>query len=191
MSGGYDGPMPNYRRSGDGCLFFFTCVTHDRRPLFAAPAARRMLGEAMEATRAARPWVTEGIVLLPDHLHTLWQLPDGDADYSSRIGAMKKRFTRAYLAAGGAEAEVSASQRRQRCRGVWQKRFWEHRVRDAKDFRMHLDYIHANPVRHGLASRPGDWPASSFRRYVKLGWYEPDWCGRVELPGSTKYLCVE
>jgi len=172
-------------------VFFFTCVTHRRRPLFDDPAARRMLREAMEATRASRPWVTEGIVLLPDHLHMLWRLPEDDPDYSGRVGAMKKRFTRAYLAAGGVEAEVSASQRRQRCRGVWQKRFWEHRIRDARDFRMHLDYIHANPLKHALVSLPRDWPASSFHRYVKLGWYDLDWCGRVELPGSTEYLWVE
>ena len=86
---------------------------------------------------------------------------------------------------------MSASQCRQSCRGVWQKRFWEHRIRDARDFRMHLDYIHANPVKHALVSLPREWPGSSFHRYVKLGWHDLDWCGRAELPGSTEYLRVE
>ncbi len=131
------------------------------------------------------------MVLLPDHLHVLWRLPEGDADYAARIGALKKRFTRAYLARGGAEGEVSASQHRQRCRGVWQKRFWEHRIRNARDFHMHVDYIHANPVKHGLVALPREWAHSTFVRFVDAGWYEDDWCGRIDLPGNTEYVWVE
>ena len=180
--------MPNYRRYRDGCMFFFTLVTHGRRRLFDKAWTRRLLSQAIEATRQARPWITEAMVLLPDHIHMLWRLPEHESDYSVRIAAIKKRFTRAYLAGGGAEGELSASQRRQRCRGVWQKRFWEHRIRDARDYRMHVDYIRVNPVKHGLCERPGDWPFSTFERFVASGCYEPDWCGRVDLPGSVEYV---
>lgn len=183
--------MPSYRRYREGNLFFFTLVAHLRRPIFKNAAARRLLKDAIEATRSSLPWTTEAMVLLPDHIHTLWRLPDGDEDYSRRISAMKKRFTRAYIASGGVEGETTASQRRQRYRGVWQKRFWEHRIRNARDFHMHVDYIHLNPVKHGLAVRPADWPFSTFHRYVKAGWYEYDWCGRTDLPRNTQYIWPE
>jgi len=133
----------------------------------------------------------EAIVLLPDHLHMLWRMPEGDADYSTRIAATKKRFTRSYLAAGGAEAPVRPGQRRHRLRGVWQPRFWEHTIRDARDYHRHLDYIHLNPVKHGLVASPREWPHSSFHRYVEMGWYEPDWCGRTDLPGNIEYVWPE
>lgn len=131
------------------------------------------------------------MVLLPDHLHMLWRMPDDDTDFSTRIAALKKRFTRAYLREGGRDSDVPPGQVRHRLRGVWQRRFWEHTIRDAKDFRLHLDYIHANPMKHGLVDRPEHWPHSSFHRYVELGWYEPDWCGRVDLPGAVEYVWPE
>ncbi len=127
------------------------------------------------------------VVLLPNHLHMIWEMPEGDTDYSRRIAILKKRFTRVYLQQSGSEAVVSHGQQRHRRRGVWQPRFWEHTIRDAKDFRLHLDYIHGNPVKHGLVLRPVDWPWSSFHRYVSEGLYEPDWCGRVDLPGQVEY----
>ena len=183
--------MPNYRRSHAERHFFFTLVARGRRGIFAAEHARSLLRKSMELTREQRPWETVGIVLLPDHLHMLWCLPDGDTDYSSRIAAVKKRFTRAFLAGGGPESIVPEGQRRHRLRGVWQRRFWEHTVRDQCDLRMHLDYIHANPVKHGLVARPADWEWSSFHKYVEMGWYEHDWCGRVDLPGSVEHLDFE
>ncbi len=170
---------------------FLTVVTAGRQPIFADEKARRLLHEALERTARERPWEMEGIVLLPDHLHMLWRLPEGDPDYSTRMAVMKKRFTRAYLAGGGGEANVPDGQRRHRLRGVWQRRFWEHTIRDGRDFRVHLDYIHVNPVKHGLVERPVDWPWSSFHRYLGQGWYEPNWCGRVELPGAVEYVWAE
>jgi putative transposase len=140
---------------------------------------------------ADRPWEMTAVVLLPDHLHLIWRLPCGDVDYSTRVSLLKKRFTLAYLAAGGDEAAVPTGQCRHRLRGVWQRRFWEHVIRTAKDFRMHLDYIHLSPVKHGLAARPSEWPWSSFHRYVRRGWYEPGWCGRRDLPGNVEYLWPE
>lgn len=183
--------MPNYRRWHTGTMYFFTIVTRGRQPLFAADSARAMLRQAIELTARDRPWGMTAMVLLPDHMHMLWRLDEADTDYSVRIRVLKDRFTRAFLAAGGTEAEVPAGQARHRLRGVWQRRFWEHTIRDAKDFRMHLDYIHANPVKHCLTQRPRDWPWSSFGRYVNVGWYEPDWCGRVDLPGTVEYYEVD
>jgi len=137
----------------------------------------------MVRVRSLRPFEQMGVVLMPDHLHLLWRLPDGDSDFSSRIGAIKQCFTRLWLAGGGEEGSATPGRARQQYRGVWQKRFYEHWIRDYRDFKLHLDYIHINPVKHGLAARPGDWPWSSFQRYVRRGEYDADWCGRVELPG--------
>lgn len=183
--------MPNYRRNYSGNLYFFTVVTFGRRKLFGVQRNREVLRESIEATRRDSPWETVAIVLLPDHLHAIWRLPENDSDYAGRVGAIKKRFTRAYLSHGGEDLPVTAGQLRHRRRGVWQPRFWEHTIRDARDFHMHLDYIHINPMKHGLAALPGDWPWSSFHRYVKMGWYEPGWVGRVDLPGSVEYVWPE
>jgi putative transposase len=183
--------MPNYRRKRQGELYFFTIVTCDRRPIFDASHARHLLHTAIDLTQKDHPWTMEAIVLLPDHLHMLWRLPEGDTDYSSRIGALKKRFMRRYLMRGGREGRVAPGQRRHRRRGVWQQRFWEHTISDARDFHRHVDYIHTNPVKHGLVDYPRDWPHSSFHRYVKTGWYESDWCGQTDLPGNVEYVWAE
>jgi len=180
--------MPNYRRSRrEGGSFFLTLVTHQRRPILTTPSGRKFLHDAIASVEAARPFDLRGIVLIPDHLHLIMGLPQGDADYSTRIGLIKKAFTKAYLAAGGTEGQNTESRRRHRVRGIWEKRFWEHTIRDHKDFVFHLEYIHRNPVKHKLVQRSVDWPWSSFHRYVNLGWYSPDWRGREHLPGGTEY----
>jgi len=180
--------MPNYVRwRVAGGTYFFTVVSYRRRCIFDNPTARRLLSHAMRAVRTDAPWKTQAIVLLPDHFHAIWELPEADSDYSTRLARVKKDFTTAYLAAGLPAGQPTEGERRKGYRGVWQPRFWEHTVRDARDFKMHLDYIHINPVKHGLVTRPADWPWSSFRRWVKLGEYEPDWVGRVELPGQVEY----
>ena len=131
------------------------------------------------------------MVLLPDHVHMLWRLPENDMDYSRRLGKIKKAFTKAFLQAGGAAASVTHGESVKRYRGIWQPRFWEHTIRDARDHKMHLDYIHANPVKHGVVTRVQDWAWSSFHRYVKLGEYELDWAGHVELPSAVEYFYTE
>ena len=184
--------MPNYRRKRQpGSIVFLTVVTYRRRRLFHHAPWRALLRQAMDAARTGRPFELTGIVLLPDHVHMLWRLPPGDADFSTRVSQMKRVFTRSYLASGGKDGAGTPSRQRQRIRGVWEKRFWEHTIRDARDLRMHLDYIHLNPVKHGLAARPGDWQWSSFARYVRMGWYEPDWLGRIDLPGNMRYLWMD
>ena len=115
------------------------------------------------------------MVLLDDHLHTIWTLPEGDTRYSARWGWIKKEFTKAYLATGGNEQSRSESRIRQRRRGVLQRRFWEHMLRDEVDYPRHFDYIHYNPIKHGYVESVKDWPYSTFHRWVKRGVYPLDW----------------
>ena len=169
--------MRNYRRAfRPGGTFFFTLVTYGRRRFLCDDLARTLLREAIDACRVAKPFTIEGFVLLPDHLHALWTLPPGDADFSSRWMRIKRRFTRGWIAAGAWEGAVSDSRRRNRRRGVWQRRFWEHVIRDRDDFERHLNYIHYNPVKHHMATCPHAWPWSSFHRLVQNRVYRPAWC---------------
>jgi putative transposase len=168
--------MPDHRRYHvPGATYFFTLVTHQRRRFLTSGLGRRCLREAFEEELKVRPFEIVAIVLLPDHLHTLWALPEGDARYSVRWRRVKERFTNAYLAAGGTEGDRSASRLSRQERGVWQRRFWEHVVRDGDDFKRCLDYIHCNPVRHGLARNAAEYPWSAFHRWVGLGEYDLAW----------------
>jgi putative transposase len=169
--------MPDYRRAfTPGGTFFFTLVTERRQPILCDPAARRILRNAIATAARSRPFKLPALVILPDHLHAVWQLPAGDADFSSRWSHIKSLFTREWLVAGGRETAVSDSRRRNRRRGVWQRRFWEHALRDENDFNRHVDYIHYNPVKHGLAACPHAWPWSTFHRWAKNDYYDPEWC---------------
>jgi putative transposase len=138
-----------------------------------------MLGTAFRQCLADWPFRVNAIVLLPDHLHTIWTLPLGDDRYSGRWSVIKKSFTSQFLAAGGIDWSVSDGKRQEGRRGVWQRRFWEHVIEDEDDFEKHFDYIHYNPVKHQLANCPSDWEPSSFHRWVKQGVYEEGW-GRRE-----------
>ena len=158
--------MSNYRRVFiPGGVFFFTVVTHDRARLFTSAERVAVLRAAFRQAMAARPFRMDAVVVLPDHLHCLWQLPAGDGDYSGRWREIKKAASRGIDPCTNNRCE----------RPVWQRRFWEHAIRDEEDWRNHLDYIHYNPVRHGLAASPGDWPWSSFGRAVARGWYDKSW----------------
>jgi len=150
-------------------------VTYRRQRLFRNAVARRFLGEAMREVRTDAHFDTIGFVILPDHLHCMWSLPEGDGDFSRRWSQIKRLFTRRWLASGGSEREVSASRARHGEKGVWQRRFWEHLIRDEDDMVRHLDYIHFNPVKHGLVECPHAWPHSSFERCVREGYYAREW----------------
>jgi putative transposase len=136
----------------------------------------------MSEIRQAYPFGVRAFVLLPDHIHCIWELPGGDNDYSLRWGLIKKEFTKRtkdWLNV----AMPSASRLKHRESGVWQRRFWEHRIRDEEDFRAHFDYIHYNPVKHGLAGSAGEWEHSTFQAYVKAGVYPAHWgCTPPGLP---------
>jgi putative transposase len=171
--------MPNYRRNYvPGGTYFFTLVTQDRRPILTTPLARRCLRDALELERSKAPFTLDAIVLLPDHLHAIWTLPEGDADYSIRWKRIKEQFTRLFLAGGGTEGKLTANRSNHDERAVWQPRFWEHTVKDEVDFENCFDYLHNNPVKHGLVDRVVAYPWSTFHRYVKAGHYAADWgCG--------------
>lgn len=188
--------MPNYRRAFvPGGTFFFTVVTQNRAPVFADFAACRLLGDCLRECQRDWPFEINAIVLLHDHLHALWTLPPGDSRYSARWSWIKKEFSVRYLAAGGVEQFVSAGKRRERRRGVWQRRFWEHAVSDADDFEIRFDYIHFNPVKHGYVQCPGEWSRSSFHRWVQRGVYPPHWAcsGKHPSPDFRRIdaLCGE
>jgi putative transposase len=146
-----------------------------RYPFFAKEEARTLLGTVVREVQKEMPFKTVAIVLLPDHLHAIWTLPPDDADFSTRWKEIKSRFTERWLAQGGKEMPVTPSQKHRGNRGIWQRRFIEHLIRDENDLERHCDYIHYNPVKHGYVLQPADWPYCSFHRFVALGQYEADW----------------
>ena len=162
-----------------GGTFFFTVNLFDRRERLLIQKIEA-LRDAMNETRRALPFSTHAIVVLPDHLHCIWSLPCGDADFSERWRRIKSAFSRRIT---GSEP-VSRSRDARRERGVWQRRFWEHLIRDDADFVAHLDYIHYNPVEHGHVGRVSQWPYSSFHRHVRDGFYPEDWAADREEPGD-------
>ena len=133
------------------------------------------LRTAFRETQRHHPFTIDAIVVLPDHLHTVWTLPEGDADFSTRWRLIKTSLSRKL--AGG--ESISSSRVGKGERGIWQRRYWEHTIRDEIDFSRHIDYVHINPVKHGLVKRVGDWPYSSFHRMVRDGIYPEDWAGDV------------
>ena len=166
-----------------GGTFFFTVVTQRRAAVFREVLARRLLGSVLRRCFLRWPTRVTAIVLLPDHLHTIWTLPGGDADFSTRWGWIKKEFTKGWLALGGREQPGPAGPRREGRRGVWQRRFWEHAIRDEEDLEAHFNYIHYNPVKHGLVKSPKQWPWSSFHRWVRRGVCPPNWAAGEDVQG--------
>jgi putative transposase len=168
--------MADYRRAhAPGGTFFFTVVTEGRAPIFESEFARKLLGEVMRECAVTRPFETDGIILLNDHLHSIWTLPPGDTDYSIRWSFIKANFTRRWLESGGTEETKTGSRVHTRRRGVWQRRFWEHQITGERDLHEHLNYLHYNPVKHGYVACPHMWPHSSFAKWVRNRSYEQDW----------------
>jgi putative transposase len=165
--------MTNYHRNFvAGGSFFFTVNLADRRQRLLTERID-LLRRAFKDVRRQHPFTIEAIVVLPEHLHTIWTLPEGDADFALRWRRIKSAFARQLP---GGES-VSPSRAGKGERGIWQRRYWEHTLRDEEDLVRHADYIHFNPVRHGYVKRVKDWPYSSFHRMVRLGLYPEDWAG--------------
>ena len=168
--------MVAYRRNFvPGGTYFFTVTLRDR--------SSRMLVERIDDLRAAygrvqrdRPFTTDAIIVLPEHLHCIWTLPDGDSDYSGRWRAIKSRFTMACRKAGLPILKDMLG-----AYDLWQRHFWEHAIRDDRDFENHVAYIHFNPVKHGHALRPVDWPHSSIHKYIERGVLNADWAIAPEI----------
>ena len=173
------------RSQQTGGCFFFTLVTHERQAILTLPDNIERLRAAFRREMTKSPFSLEAIVILPDHLHALWQLPEHDRDFSGRWSRIKRDFS---IGCVGSTLEPSASRSKKREKAVWQRRFWEHTIRDEDDWERHLDYIHFNPVKHGYARSAGEWPYGSFRRCVEKGWYDADW-GVVEPPEIRGLEC--
>ncbi|MGP0065799.1 MAG: REP-associated tyrosine transposase [Isosphaeraceae bacterium] len=182
--------MSQYRRYFiPGGNYFFTVVTHDRRPFLTSSIARPCLRRAIRKVRRRRPFDLVAIVLLPDHLHTVWTLPRGDADYPMRWAQIKESFTRSFLTHGGAEGFRNSSRIGRRERAVWQRRSWEHTCKDEDEVERCISYVHWNPVKHGLVQRVQDYPWSTFHRYVRLGEYDLAWGAVNPCPETDDWEC--
>ncbi len=169
--------MPNYRRNRvPGGTYFFTVNLFDRnRDLLTRHIDE--LRESVRQVRRFRPFHIDAWVVLPEHMHCIWTLPVGGEDYSSRWKAIKIRFAKQIPKT---ETLLKMCLRKGE-RGVWQRRYWEHTIRDERDYASHMDYVHINPVKHGLVGNVQDWPYSTFHRYVKLGIYPENWVRDVTL----------
>lgn len=168
--------MSIYRRVRQGPSYFFTVVMHDRQPILIAEEMRSALRNAIARVRVRAPFRIDAMVLLPDHLHCIWTLPVGDTDYPARWQMIKTIVTQ--CCRGNLEIVGMTAQGRST---LWQRRYWEHQIRDDDDFARHVDYIHINPLKHALVSRVADWPYSSFHRYVREGRLPIDWAGVVAI----------
>ena len=169
-----------YRRATvAGAAYFFTVNLADRQSALLTECIAD-LRHAIRRIKHAHPFRIDAWVVLPDHLHMIWTLPSGDADFASRWMLIKATFSRA-IPAG---EKRSASRIAKGERGIWQRRYWEHLIRDEDDLARHVDYIHINPVKHGLATRAADWLHSSIRRHVRLGMINADWAGVIAVGGD-------
>ncbi|MDB5502986.1 MAG: hypothetical protein JWR89_2888 [Tardiphaga sp.] len=172
--------MPNYRRARvpGGCWFFTVTLLDRRQTLLVDHIAA--LREAVALTRQNYPFEIDAFVVLPDHLHAIWTLPESDSDFSTRWRLIKTRFAKALPK----QERLSAVRLARGERGIWQRRFWEHLIRDETDYARHVDYCYINPVKHGLVKRVSDWPHSSFHRDVRAGLVPEDWAGDVSDTGE-------
>ncbi|MCU0546406.1 MAG: transposase [Oscillatoriaceae cyanobacterium Prado104] len=169
-----------YRRlKTPGATYFFTIVTHQRQRLFSDPEMVELLRAAFRNVIARFPLTIDAMVVLPDHFHCIWTLPDRDANFSTRWRLIKNHFTRNCPDKYKQTPPVSRLKKGEQ--SIWQRRFWEHQIKDELDFINHVDYIHYNPVKHGLVGAPRDWEYSSFHRYVRDGCYVSDWGANVRM----------
>jgi len=162
-----------YRRAdAAGGTYFFTVNLADRQSDLLVRQWED-LREVISDVRQAHPFSIVAMVVLPDHLHAIWRLPEGDADFPLRWSLIKSGFSRRQATG----ERIRPSRKAKRERGIWQPRFWEHQIRDDADLERHVDYIHFNPVKHNWVAHAADWPYSTLRRDIDRGWVRPDWGG--------------
>jgi putative transposase len=172
-----------------GGTYIFTVVTFNRMPIFENDEAVEILMGSFDSVATDHPFQMLGYVVMPEHLHCIWELPDEDHDFSMRWSLIKSRFTRQY----GKRFQIAAtssSRTRKRERSVWQRRFWEHYIQDDEELNRCLDYVHLNPVYHGFVEHPIEWKHSSFGDYVRSGAYPSSW-GDAELARATERKIVD
>ncbi len=166
--------MPDYRRARHpGGTYFFTLTLLRRHGNDLLTRHIEELRESVRTVRSKYPFDIHGWVVLPDHLHCVIQLPDGDTDFTLRLRLIKASFSKSLPRTEW----LSAVRQRRGERGIWQRRFWEHLIKDEADYRAHMDYVHINPVKHGLVKQVSDWPYSTFHRLVAQDVYPPEWAG--------------
>ena len=167
----------NYRRNRlPGGSYFFTVVTANRIPVFNNPAAIQLLRTTIRNVIHRHLFTIDAMVVLPDHIHCIWTLPEDDSNFSTRWRLIKTGFTKGF--------QKPCKNTPPAARSLWQKRYWEHTIKDENDFNRHVDYIHFNPVKHGHVTRAVDWPYSSFHRFVKQGILPAAWgIDETELEG--------
>ena len=179
--------MANYKRIYiPGSMVFFTVVTYKRQPFLTSQKARRCLRTSWQSVCREYPFKVVALILLPDHIHCIWQMPEKDADFSKRWGLIRKGFTQVFQDFLCPNLNITKSRVKRREGAVWQRRFWDHVIRDDKDFENHLNYIHYNAVKHGLVNNPRDWPWSTFHQFVKMGYYELDWACGEDMFGEVE-----
>ena len=167
--------MSNYRRNYvEGGTYFFTVNLLERNKSLLVDHIEE-LRNAVKRTQINKPFEINAWVVLPEHLHTIWTLPENDSDYSSRWREIKKAFSKSLAK----EEYLSNTRIERKQRGIWQNRFWEHTIRDERDFQIHMDYIHYNPVKHGLVKSVKEWPYSTFHHHVKEGMYPENWADEI------------
>ena len=171
--------MSHYRRANTpNSTYFFTVVTYRRQTFLCDLQVRNALRKAIHKVQTQYPFKIDAWVLLPDHMHTIWTLPENDANFSLRWQLIKRYVTRECGADLNRPEWLNASKIKHQEATLWQRRFWEHQIRDDSDYQTHMDYCHFNPVKHGLVKRVQDWPYSSFHKQVSLGQYAIDWAGQ-------------
>ncbi len=169
--------MSDYLRTHlNGSTYFFTVVTYMRYPIFKEATSINLLKKCFQNVMKIHLFNLDAIVILPDHLHTIWTLPEDESDYSTRWKQIKGSFSRSY--GGSNSRKITESMQKKGEKGIWQRRFWEHLIRNQEDFNRHCDYIHYNPVKHGLVNSPSEWEFSSLKKFVEKGIYNKDW-GKV------------
>lgn len=170
--------MSNYRRANTkGGTYFFTVVTYRRQRFLCNENIREALRGGIRDVQTIHPFTIDGWVLLPDHLHCIWTLPTDDADFGVRWAMIKRFVTKKCGPDLRREDWMNESKRRRKESTIWQRRFWEHQIRDDRDYENHMDYLHFNPVKHGLVGKVKEWPHSTFHRYVGKGVYHQNWAG--------------
>ena len=180
--------MPEYRRHRiPGGTYFITIVTYQRQPILTLPKSREILRYAWKTVQSRYPFSTDAICLLPDHIHTLITLPENDDNFPKRISEIKRIFSKEFHLHIPNQLEKNPSRIKRRENTLWQRRYWDHYIRNEQDLNNHTNYIHYNPVKHELTTSVNEWPWSSFHRYVKAGYYEPDWGSDVSFDDSTEF----
>jgi putative transposase len=170
--------MTNYRRADiKGGTYFFTLVTYRRQRILCDKKVMLALRNGIRDVQARYPFEINGWVLLPDHLHCIWTLPPGDADFSMRWAMIKRAVSKQCGQDLLREEWINKSKQQRRESTIWQRRFWEHKIRNEDDYEKHLDYLHYNPVKHGYVKNVVDWPYSTYHRYLHQGIYDDDWAG--------------